>query len=107
VRFLLAEDVHGDRFRFAPLAEASHTIILRTAMGEEFRRSSAVLYCWERLGGWWRVLATCGKAIPRPVRDAIYNLIARNRKRIFAATCPVVTPELRSRFVDPNVAARK
>jgi predicted DCC family thiol-disulfide oxidoreductase YuxK len=107
VRFLLTEDVRGDKFRFAPLGEASDTIIVRTAKGDEFRRSSAVLYCWERLGGWWRVLAACGKAIPRPVRDSIYNVIARNRKRMFAATCPVIAPELRSRFVDPNVAMPK
>lgn len=110
VRFLLAEDVRGDKFRFAPLGETSDTIIVRTAAGEEFRRSSAVLYSWERLGGWWRVLAACGKAIPRPARDGIYNLIARNRRRIFAAPnsiCPVVPPELRSRFVNPNVSVPK
>jgi predicted DCC family thiol-disulfide oxidoreductase YuxK len=41
--------------------------------------------------------------IPRPVRDAAYDLIARFRYRIFGTRdemCPIVPAELRTRF-DP------
>jgi predicted DCC family thiol-disulfide oxidoreductase YuxK len=41
-------------------------------------------------------------AIPRPLRDAVYNLIARNRYRIFGKyeTCFVPDAELRDRVME-------
>jgi predicted DCC family thiol-disulfide oxidoreductase YuxK len=47
---------------------------------------------------WMRVFL----AIPRPLRDAVYNLIARNRYRIFGKyeTCFVPDAELRDRVME-------
>lgn len=42
-------------------------------------RSSAVLAVMAELGGIWKVLAALGRLIPRPLRDALYDFIARNR----------------------------
>ena len=55
----------------------------------------------KRLGGWWRVLATIGTVVPRPIRDAAYDLVARVRYRVFGRAkeaCPILPPDLRSRF---------
>jgi predicted DCC family thiol-disulfide oxidoreductase YuxK len=40
--------------------------------------------------------------VPRPLRDAVYRWIARNRYRWFGArkSCMVPSAELRSRFLD-------
>ena len=42
-------------------------------------------------------------AVPRPVRDWVYDFIARNRYRIFGQRdelCPILPADLRARF-DP------
>src|SRR3954465_11264908 len=44
-----------------------------------FVRSVAVFHVLKYLGGVWRVVAWLGTIIPRPVRDAVYDFIARNR----------------------------
>jgi predicted DCC family thiol-disulfide oxidoreductase YuxK len=54
-----------------------------------------------RLGGAWGALAVVLRAVPRPVRDAGYDLVARVRHRLFArppAACPLLPPALAARF---------
>ena len=52
------------------------------------------------LGGVWRAAHVLAW-IPKPLRDRIYRLVARNRYRWFGrnATCFVPTPEQRARFL--------
>lgn len=52
------------------------------------------------LGGAWR-LAHVSAVVPRPIRDALYRLLARNRYRWFGrhAACQVPAPEDRHRFL--------
>lgn len=52
------------------------------------------------LGGAWR-LAAVFRLVPRPLRDAAYRLVARNRYRWFgtAGHCALLTPEQRSRLL--------
>jgi predicted DCC family thiol-disulfide oxidoreductase YuxK len=114
-RFVLAEDVGGTAFTFAPLhgdtfagAIASDrrtvlpdSVVVKTEDGELLARSDAVVYILERLGGLWRVIAALVSLAPRGLRDAAYNFIARIRYRLFAreaASCPVLPADLRSRF---------
>ena len=66
-------------------------------------RSDAFLHILRRLGGGWKVFAGVLGVIPRPLRDAAYDFIARVRYRIFGKredVCPIVPPDLRARF-DP------
>jgi len=42
-------------------------------------RSEAVLDVLAELGGFWKVLASMGRIIPRGLRDAAYDFVARNR----------------------------
>ncbi len=53
------------------------------------------------LGGAWK-LFLIAYVIPRPVRDVFYNLFARYRYRFFGKfeSCPLPSPEIRSRFLD-------
>lgn len=64
-------------------------------------RSDAALRVAEYLGGWWR-LAGAARLLPRPVRDAAYDFIARHRHRLLGGgpSCLVPSPEVRERFLD-------
>jgi predicted DCC family thiol-disulfide oxidoreductase YuxK len=66
-------------------------------------RSDACVHVLRRLGGRWRVIAALVAVIPRPVRDACYDFVARIRYRAFGRredVCPTLPAELRERF-DP------
>lgn len=74
---------------------------MRTSDGRLLARSDAMLHILRRLGGGWKILAATLSAIPRPVRDAGYDFIARIRYRIFGRRddlCPIVPSDLRARF---------
>lgn len=115
VRFVLARDPEGRAFRFAPLdspafravasdearASLPDSLVLATDDGRLLTRSDAVLHLLGRLGGGWRVLAGFGRVVPKGLRDAAYDLVARVRYRFFGRkddACPVIPPGLRSRF---------
>jgi predicted DCC family thiol-disulfide oxidoreductase YuxK len=117
IRFVIAEDRRGTAFTFAAIGGETFTraigaaehaalgdsMIVRAKGGMLLSRSDAVLYILERLGGWWRVLAAALRLVPRAVRDLIYDAVARIRYRLFArpaTVCPVLAPDLRSRFRD-------
>jgi predicted DCC family thiol-disulfide oxidoreductase YuxK len=79
-----------------------------TADGRILTRAAAVLFILGALGGWWTITARLGGLVPRAAGDAFYNIVARGRRRWFAApagVCPVVSPALRQRFLDQGQAA--
>lgn len=108
LRFVAARDP-GLRFRFAqvqtgtgrrlalelgidPDAPDTNALILD---GTAWFRSDAALQILSRLPGWsWTALLL---HIPRPLRDWIYDRVARNRYRLFGRTetCLMPSPELR------------
>jgi predicted DCC family thiol-disulfide oxidoreductase YuxK len=113
----LNRDRGGERFRFAPLqgptflskvppaqrATLPDSMVLQTAAGRLFTRSNAVIHLLRRAGGPWQTAAALLSAVPRPLRDAAYDLVARARFAISgrtAALCPAVPPDLLARF-DP------
>lgn len=114
VHFVIARD-SGGRFQFGALQSASARRVLDlhdapaplpdaivlVDEGRLFTRSTAVLRIARRLRFPW-LLAYAFIAVPRPLRDWIYDLIARHRYRWFGtrARCPVPTAELRARFID-------
>ncbi len=117
VKFLLARDPDGSRFRYAPLggetfarmvpepdrAGLPDSVVVITGEGTLLTRSAGVIALLERLGGGWRAFAGVARLVPRPLADAGYDLVARVRKKLFAApadVCPMLPPELRARF-DP------
>jgi predicted DCC family thiol-disulfide oxidoreductase YuxK len=117
VKFVLKHDRSGRTFRFAPLqgltfaervpeSERSRlpdSIVVLTNQGVLLSRSDAFLYILRRLGRGWRIWAAALSVIRRPLRDRVYDLIARIRYRVFGRRdelCPIVPPDLRARF-DP------
>jgi predicted DCC family thiol-disulfide oxidoreductase YuxK len=69
-------------------------------------RSDAALRVAKYLGGWF-TLARLGALVPRPVRDRVYDLIARHRHQLPAAgpSCLVPSADVRARFLDPAPGA--
>ncbi len=69
--------------------------------GKAYQKSSAALRVVRHLNGGWR-LFTVFKIIPTPIRDVIYNFIARNRYKWFGKrdSCMIPTPDIKSRFLD-------
>lgn len=113
VQFIIRRDRH-DRFRFASLqSDAARAILQRFHVAPEsmhsvividgdraYERSDAALHIAARLGGIWRLLSFL-RIVPRPLRDLLYNWIARHRYSWFGKRneCMIPTPELRSRFL--------
>ena len=117
VLFLLRRDRDGSRFLFAPIGGESFrrtvappdrehlpdSVVLRTEEGRLLVRSEALLVALTRLGGGWRAAAAVARLLPRPLRDAVYDAVARARKRLFApprGSCPTVPEPLRRRFLE-------
>lgn len=115
VRFVAAADREG-AFHFAPLggeafrarvpaerrAGLPDSIVVWRADGELLVRSDAVIHLLLRIGGAWSLLAAILDGLPRRLRDAAYDFVARRRLRWFARpedACPLVPPPLRARFV--------
>ena len=70
-------------------------------------KSTAALRIARRLRWPWPLLAVAF-VVPRPLRDLVYDWIARHRYRWFGkrAQCLVPTPALRARFLDAAERAR-
>ena len=85
--------------RFSISGPHLHSVIL-IKKGKVYDRSSAALEIARELSGLWPVFYGF-KIIPRFIRDAVYNLIAANRYRLFGKKeeCMVPTPELKARFI--------
>jgi len=64
-------------------------------------RSDAILHVLGRLGGVWGLLRV-GRALPKSLCDALYNVVARIRYRVFGKYDVCLMPEerYRSKFLD-------
>jgi len=67
---------------------------------KSFRESSAVLEILTDIGGVWKLIAVL-KLIPKPIRNKLYQLIAKKRYHYFGkrATCLLPSPENKKRFL--------
>lgn len=75
--------------------------------GEQYyTKSEAALRVFRRLNGWWRILYMF-IVVPLAWRNWVYDIIARNRYRIFgrANVCLLPTPELMGRFIEQGAQA--
>lgn len=112
-QFVLRHD-RRRRFRLAAMQGAVGAAIYRrhgidpgdpdtmvVAIGDTvLRDSDAVIAIYAGLGWPWRVFAIAA-IVPRPWRDALYRLVARNRYRLFGrrTTCWLPAPEYADRLV--------
>lgn len=114
VRFILRRD-RRRTVRFAPLqGETAAGILARhpdlrgldsmvwiDTGGCVRTRSDAALRIGRYLGGVWGVLAAIARIVPAALRDAVYDLVARTRYRVFGRydACPLPPAEHRGRFL--------
>jgi predicted DCC family thiol-disulfide oxidoreductase YuxK len=113
IRFIATRDVAA-RFRFTPI-QSDYGTRLAQAFGIDpddpdtnavvhgsvaYIKSDAALTVLSHLPGWgWtRVMF----AVPKPLRDAVYSLVARNRYRIFGKfdACFVPDAAMRKRVLE-------
>ena len=113
VQFVLRHD-RDRRFSFLPIqSERGRALAVRLGIDPDAPKTNAVLLdgqIWLRSDAALKVLGALPstrwlaglRVIPRPLRDAVYGLIARNRYRIFgrSETCMVPSPEDRARFLE-------
>ncbi len=89
--------------RHPELASADSMVWVEPATGGRgervLTRSAAALRVAAYLGGAWRLLLA-GWLVPRPARDAAYDLVARHRHRLAGAACVVPTAAERARFLE-------
>lgn len=66
-----------------------------------YLKSTGALHVLKDLGGFYKLLYVF-IAIPRPLRDFAYSLIAQNRYSLFGKreSCMLPTPELKRRFLN-------
>ncbi len=82
------------------LASDLNTIIYYRS-GKLYFKSSAILNILIDIGGAWKMVGIF-KIIPSPIRDWIYNLVAKNRYRIWGQrnTCRVPTDSEAGKLLD-------
>ena len=112
VRFVIDRDP-GRRFRFVAIqSEPGRILAARFGIDPEAPQTNAVVWDGRIFFKSDAALTVLGelaatrplgwlKTVPRLLRDPVYDLIARNRYRIFgrADTCMIPAPEDRSRFL--------
>ena len=114
VQFLIRRDKQG-KLRFASLQssvgralsergglsmDAMDSMVLVEDSHWYVRSTAALRILWH-CGGFWRLLYGF-VIVPRFLRDAVYNAIARNRYRWFGKRddCLAPTPEVKARFLE-------
>jgi predicted DCC family thiol-disulfide oxidoreductase YuxK len=113
INFVIEHDKAG-YFKFAPLQSeigekliAKHGIdtietdsVILVEDGKACTHSDAALGIAKHLDGIWS-RANVFRVIPRPIRDLVYKIIARNRYRLFGRrdACMMPTPDIRARFL--------
>ncbi|MGZ5282470.1 MAG: thiol-disulfide oxidoreductase DCC family protein [Bacteroidia bacterium] len=113
VQFVIKRDKKAI-FRFAALqSETGQKILAQNHLPQSefetfiliadhkiYTKSTAALEVAKMLGGIWKLFYFL-IIIPKPVRDFIYTLIAKNRYKLFGRkeACMIPTPELKSRFL--------
>lgn len=114
VKFIIKRDKKA-KFKFSSLQSISGQAILKQHNlslvnlesfilikdNKFYNKSSAGLMVLKELGGGWKLLYAF-IIIPKPIRDFIYDIIAKRRYKIFGKqdTCMVPTPELKERFLE-------
>jgi predicted DCC family thiol-disulfide oxidoreductase YuxK len=78
LRFTRLQDPHGRDMVAAVEGAAPDSMLVRTAAGV-LSRSAGVLAILDSLGGPWKALGVLARVVPRPLRDAAYDFIARHR----------------------------
>lgn len=85
------------KYNFNTLNSNSIVVI---ANNNAFNKSTAILIIIKQLGGIWQLLYVF-VLIPKPIRDTIYNVIAKHRYNLFGKreNCIIPNKKIKSRFL--------
>ena len=118
-QFLLKRD-HHDRLRFASLQSSlAESLTLRHGADPKdldtvyvvvdhnrpsehlLSRSDAIIYLLTQLGGIWKVVGLA-KIVPAALRNIAYNIVAKNRYRVFGKhdSCMLPDPKTKDKFLE-------
>lgn len=101
MRFATLQGSYGEEARkLLPELAGVDSVVLMYKDGA-WVRSTAALEVARYIGGAWS-LALAGYLLPRALRDALYDMVARRRYGWFGKfdACPLPSPEVRERFLD-------
>jgi predicted DCC family thiol-disulfide oxidoreductase YuxK len=119
VQFLLKRDRHN-RLRFASLqSDFAATLLRRHGVDHQdldtvyvvlnqgeanetlLAKSDAFLLLTKETGGVWSI-ARFGRIIPRPIRNWLYDFVARHRYQVFGKydTCMLPDPRHKHKFIE-------
>ena len=114
VRFIYKRDSES-KFYFASLdSEVGQEVLIENNLltsdfnalvysqrGTMHIKSSAALHVLKNLGGLWKLLFVF-IVLPKFMRDFIYDLIAKNRYKVFgqSESCSISNLEIKNRFLD-------
>jgi predicted DCC family thiol-disulfide oxidoreductase YuxK len=101
-RLLAAQSELGDAlYRHFGLDPVHYETYVLLQDGKAYFRSEASLRILDGLGLPWSLLAASARLVPLGLRDAVYNVIARNRLRWFGtrAQCYLPEPSQADRFL--------
>lgn len=79
INWLRRHDRKG-RLSYRALPPGAECVTLSDEAGN-WESSTAVLRAMKHLGGGWRMVARILMIVPKPIRDAVYRMIARHRHR--------------------------
>jgi predicted DCC family thiol-disulfide oxidoreductase YuxK len=113
VQFIIKRDPCG-KFKFASLQSEAGQVVLKdmglptsdfdsfvyVEKGRVFLKSAAALHVLKALGGGWKFLYFF-MILPKPLRNLVYDLVAKNRYRIFGkrSFCMVPDNAIQRRFL--------
>ncbi len=85
-----------------PISEMPDSVVL-IENDKVHDKSTAALMIAKKLDGLWPIFYLL-IIIPRPIRDWVYNLIAKNRYKIFGKkdSCMIPDPAIKARFLGMN-----
>lgn len=113
VQFIIKRDIKG-RYKFTSLqSPIGQQLLKANEIPDEldsfiylegstvYYKSTAALKVCKGLKGPWKLMYAF-IVVPRPIRDLVYGVIAKNRYKWFGKreTCMIPTPEQRERFLD-------
>jgi len=106
MRFAALQSEYGQAAlaRHPELKGLDSVILLEPSLtGNEraYDRSTAALKVASYLGGLWNIFLA-GYVLPKPLRDSLYDFVARNRYKVFGKhdSCMLPPPTSRARFLD-------
>lgn len=75
-------------------------ILYEPGVAYDFKSTAALRILKEFGGFWW--LTQIGYVLPQTIRDAIYDIVAKNRYKWFGKkdSCMIPTPELKAKFLN-------